>query len=131
MDGVENGVVETLQEAEAAIRVAEGGYASLDDLFRPRLPERDHVIETSVGTIKVRLRAITRAVIKACRAEALEDEHLFDMLVIARSVVVPAGMTATDADRWHSAAPAGEFLGLQNAIQVLSGLAEGSVKSGL
>lgn len=98
-----------------------------DALFRPRVDEDDVEIP-GVGTVRV--RGLTRHEVLAAQQGRLGDTMAAERAMLALGMLDPK-LTEDEVARWQRACPAGEMEPVTRKIQELSGMLDGSPKSGL
>jgi hypothetical protein len=96
---------------------------SIDDLFKPRLPEETVEIP---GVGHVRIRAVSRMEMLAIRGKKLELPDI-EREMLATALVEPK-MTEAQVRQWQEASAAGEIEHLSNAVMKLSGMDSGAAK---
>lgn len=93
-----------------------------DQLFQPRLPERDVVID-GVGTVRVRGLSRHEAILVQAETGVLAERKMLHF-----GMVDPA-LSEAEVTTWQHASPAGELEPVTLAIADLSGIGEGAAKA--
>jgi hypothetical protein len=100
-------------------------------LIKPRLPEAD-VEVPGLGTVRV--RGLSRAEVMGVRsdvkdeADAIKRVAAIERKMLALALVDPV-LTEAEVGRWQKASTAGEMEPVTDAVQLLSGTAEGTAKA--
>ncbi|OLF07755.1 hypothetical protein BLA60_25845 [Actinophytocola xinjiangensis] len=109
--------------------------ARLDKSALLKRQRADKTAEVDLGEGTVTVRGLTRGEVTQARAAARGGGrevqiHAVENHFIAAGMVDPV-MTAAEVAEWLENAPAGDGVAVMEAIQELSGMAEGAQKSGV
>ena len=112
----------TKKETAVAKRAESTEYASKDDLFTTGMEEEDFVLPDGK---KVRIRSLTRQ--EAHELSSCKDTAMSEQIGLSGGLVQPK-ITRKEAETWMLNAGSGYLQPLIQAIQKLSGMAEGADK---